>query len=186
NPLAPPLAHLFMVRVENKALNLGLVDVLSWWRYVDDIYVRLRKKIFDRINGTVDRLNSIHPSIQFTVELESDGVLPSLDVSCRATNKRNGTYETSVYKKPTHTNQYVNWESAHPNSQKLGIFLCPIQSSKRICSPSIFEAEKQKLKEIFLDNGYPEDRLNHVIHRFENPKPQVPGAEALGKNGRTR
>ncbi len=54
-------------------------------------------------------------------------------------------------------------------------------ASKRICSPSVFEAEKQKLKEIFLDNVCPKDRLSHVIHRFENPKPQVPGAEAPGK-----
>ncbi len=94
-----------------------------------------------------------------------------ISTSCRPTSRKNGKYETTVYRKPTNTNLYVRWESAHPESQKLGTFYCLLQNYKRICSPEHFASEKQNLKEIFLANGYPEHRLEAVIRKFEAPRP---------------
>ncbi len=132
NPLAPPLAHYFMAMIEEKALNQGLLRPLMWLRYVDDVYVRLSKRDFDQIEDIRKRLNSVHPAIQFTSEIEKGGSLNFLDVKCGITMRKNGKYTTSVYKKPTNTNLYIRWDSAHPESQKLGTFYCLLNNYKKI------------------------------------------------------
>ena len=50
-------------------------------------------------------LNSIEPSIQFTVEMESNGCLPFLNIFISRRN--DGSLSTSVYCKQTYNNQYL-------------------------------------------------------------------------------
>ena len=65
-------------------------------------------------------LNSIEACIQFTLEKETeDGKLPFLDVClCRESD---GSVTTSVYRKPTHTNQYLPSDSHHPVAHKASV-----------------------------------------------------------------
>ncbi|MCP3661020.1 MAG: hypothetical protein GY696_00765 [Gammaproteobacteria bacterium] len=86
NPLAPPLAHLFMVKIEKSALNRGIQGdhhfhfLPLWWRrYVDDIIVKLLLTDRVRIPDILTFLNSLHPNIRFTVEIEEDGTLSFLE-----------------------------------------------------------------------------------------------------------
>ena len=51
------------------------------------------------------RLKGIEGSIQFTVEIENDGVLPFLDVNIYRGS--DGSLNTPVYRKYTHTDQYT-------------------------------------------------------------------------------
>ena len=54
--------------------------------------------------------------IKFTVELESDGVLPFLDVKvCRTSDC---SLATTVHRKSTHTDKYLDFASHHPLSHK--------------------------------------------------------------------
>ena len=53
------------------------------------------------------------------MEPEVDGVLPFMDVRFR--RMENGKLSREVYRKPTHTNRYVQFESHHPMSVKSGI-----------------------------------------------------------------
>ena len=61
-----------------------------------------------------DYINSVDPTgnIKFTVEKEEDMKLPVLD--------EDGTLDTSVYRKKTHTDQYLNFRSEHPLHHKVG------------------------------------------------------------------
>ena len=58
--------------------------------------------------------------IQLTFEKETeDGKLPFLDVClCRESD---GSVTTSVYRKPTHTNQYLPSDSHHPVAHKASV-----------------------------------------------------------------
>ncbi len=144
-----------------------------WWkRWVDNIFARITKRDYERLPNIVDFLNSQHESIQFTVETETSGALPFMEVKVSATSRRNGNYETSVYRKPTHTNQYVQWNSAHPPSQKIGIFRTLLTRAKRIFSPANYNSEKSNLVEIFVQNGYPRNQLAKEICKFENTQQQ--------------
>ena len=175
NPLAPPLAHLFMVRIETATLSRALQEQkqfafkpLTWLRYVDDVYGRISKRDSERLPEILNFLNSIHKSIKFTAKCEQNKCLNFLEVSCSSTKIRNGCYEMYVYQKPTHTNLYVAWDSGHPASQKIGIFRMLLHRAKQICSSMNYEQEKQQLISIFQQNGYPKNRLLSEIQRFEN------------------
>ena len=67
----------------------------------------------------VQHLNTIDPtgSIKFTYEEESDRKIPFLDT--RIVRKEDGSVKLLVYRKKTHTDQYLIFQSQHPLHQKL-------------------------------------------------------------------
>ena len=69
--------------------------------------------------GFLQHLNNQQPTIRFTMETEKDNSIPFLDTS--VIRDSNGLLTTSVYRKPTHTDQYLAYDSHHPQSVKRGI-----------------------------------------------------------------
>ena len=63
-----------------------------------------------------DHLNSIDACIHFTIEKESDGQLPFLDILLK--REEDGSISTSVYRKATHTDHYLYFHSHHPAAHK--------------------------------------------------------------------
>ena len=61
-------------------------------------------------------LNGVEPSIQFTVEVESEGKLPFLDVLLQ--RDPDGSISTTVYRKATHMDRYLEFASHHPLAHK--------------------------------------------------------------------
>ena len=82
--------------------------------------LRHYSSLFATIRGIRSLFGS---SIQFTLEREKDRHLPFLDLNvCRA---EQGNLETSVYRKPTHTDKYFAFDSHHRSSCAKGkIKLC--------------------------------------------------------------
>ena len=63
-----------------------------------------------------NHIKDIEASIKFTIENETNNFIPFLNVS--VTRKASGGLMTNVYQKPTHTNRYLNFYSAHSMNQK--------------------------------------------------------------------
>ena len=63
-------------------------------------------------------INSVCHHIQFTMEEEQDLSLPFLDVLVIQHDK---TLRTQVYRKPTHTDRILHFDSHHPQRQKLAV-----------------------------------------------------------------
>ena len=72
-------------------------------RYVHDIFPTWPHE--QALKGFLNHLNSQHPAIQFTMEKETDKKIAFLDV---LTERRGTTTTTSVFRKKTHTDQYIN------------------------------------------------------------------------------
>ena len=70
NPLSPILANLYMEYFETKLLPSVKDRYVKWLRYVDDILCFW--PIDDDIDVFLDRINRLAPSIEFTVEAETD------------------------------------------------------------------------------------------------------------------
>ena len=68
--------------------------------------------------------------MQFNLEIEKDNYLPFLDVGIM---KEKGKLLTKVYRKPTHTQQYINWVSNHPKNMLLGVLKGLIHRAHVLC-----------------------------------------------------
>ena len=122
-----------------------------WKRYVDDTFTVLGK---DYVVGFLQHLNSQQPTIRFTMEIEKDNTIPFLDTS--VSRDSNGLLTTTVYRKPTHTDQYLAYDSRHPQSVKRGIVKCLYDRAKHLTSkPSAISEEKKHLSSVLVSNGYP-------------------------------
>ena len=73
SPASPVVANIYMDYFENLTSPTAPHPPRVWKRYVDDTFCILKK---GTIQESLDHLNSICPSIQFTVEVEDDGTLP--------------------------------------------------------------------------------------------------------------
>ena len=101
-----------------------------WLRYVDDTFV-LWPHGQKRLEEFHDHLNKHHHKIQFTREEESNNHISFLDVSV---TKKDGTFETTVYRKLTHTDRYTHFSSHHhPRVVKSGTIKCPVKRVEMIC-----------------------------------------------------
>ena len=97
------VADLVMEDVESRALSTfpNILAPKFWKRYVDDTWCTLRSDIVQDFHC---HSNTIEDTIQFTLEREAQAQLAFLDVLILLNPDK--TIDTTVYRKPTHTNKY--------------------------------------------------------------------------------
>ncbi len=97
-------------------------------------------------------INAIHPAIRFTREEEEAGVIAVLDA--KITRKEDRLLLFSVYRKPTHTDHYLQFGSNHLLQHKLGVIRTLVHRSSTICSNRDEQAlEIQHLKRVLSEKG---------------------------------
>ena len=114
SPLGPVLACIFMVDLDTKIIPTVTDSISHWRRYVDDTFVFVKKGCVEHVLAP---LNSFHKNIQFTYELENQNKLPFLDILLIRTGTK---IETTVYRKSTNNDIYLNWDSFVPVTWKRG------------------------------------------------------------------
>ena len=160
SPLGPVLANVFMVEFEKQVLPLLTGKVSSWERYVDDTFTFVKK---GEIDNVISILNGFHKDVQFTHEVEENGTISFLDVKVK--RKSDGTFTTSVYRKKTDTNLYINWRAFAPKQWKIGTLKGMIRRAYLICSEQEgLDSEISHLKHVFVTiNGYPKKVVNETL-----------------------
>ena len=98
NPLSPVVANIYMEHFETLAIESAKFKPATWLRYVDDTFV-IWNEGQDKLHSFLEHLNSMRPSIKFTMEVEEDRKLPFLDVMVTRNEDR---LVTSVNRKKTH------------------------------------------------------------------------------------
>ena len=72
------------------------------------------------------------------------------------TRKVDGKLDVTVYRKPTHTDSYLHFNSHHPTHVKKGLVRCLYDRTRSITKEaSNLEAEKAQLSGALQRNGYP-------------------------------
>ena len=164
SPLGPTLANAFLCHFEKKWLSECSVEFLRsvYKRYVDDIFVTFNS--YSQLLKFVDYVNHQHPNIKFTFEVQKNNNFSFLDVKiCRANNK----FTTSLFRKPTFSGVFTNFDSFIPISCKHGLMNTLIFRCFKICSSyEKLHNEIFYLKEIFKRNRYPNYFVDLCIKMF--------------------
>ena len=159
SPLSPIIANIYMEEFETKALSTAPNPPTLQKRFVDDTFVVIQTSHKEEF---FNHINSIEESIQFTAEdTQADGSLPFLDVL--VTPQTGGTLSTSVYRKPTHTNQYLQWDSHHSISAKYSVISTLFHRAKEVCSTKQqLNEEQDHIQQALTLCRYPRWALNRV------------------------
>ena len=184
SPVSPIVANLYMEYLEQKALSTAPHPPRSWCRYVDDTFV-IHKEANKQ--GFVQHINSVDPAIKFTVEdNKEDGSIPFLDTIVKP--EVDGSLSITVYRKPTHTDQYLQWDSHHNLSAKFSVINTLSHRAQTVCSnPELLKQEKEHLRKALTKCKYPKWALDKVGKRLNKPSSEaIDGVSNQGTNSATR
>ena len=160
-PVSPIVANLYMDSFERKAIASAINPPghgLGLWMTPGSSNNRAHKQ------GFLDHINSIDPAIKFTVEgNQANGAIPFLDTL--VTPLADNSLSFQVYQKPTHTDQYLQWESHHSLSSKYSVIGTLTDRAKVVCTTQeLLKDELKHLREALGKCKYP----NWAISRVQN------------------
>ena len=119
----------------------------------------------------MEHFNSCHEAIKFKQEKEADGVINFLDVSIQ--REEDGSLRTSVFRKETATDRYLDFTSSHSNRVKWGLVSCLKRRASRICSDEEdLHRELERLRGVFLRNGFPSKTLDRRLRQDHKKEPR--------------
>ena len=160
SPVSPVIANIYLEYFESLAIPSSPALIKWWFRYVDDVHSATRK---DQVNQLQEHLNSIDPRVKVNIELPGTDGCPFLDTLTKPTPN---SIESTVYRKPTHTDKYLDYNSNHPISAKLSVIHTFIHRAKQVCSTLEFLAKE-------MDHLYKVLKDNHFQTQFfQQGKPQ--------------
>ena len=165
-PLSPTLANIFLCHHEENWLNNCPIAYkpIFYRRYMDDTYMLFNEH--SHINQFLTYLNSQHPNIKFTSELENDGKISFLDCTVERVDN---LLTTSVYRKSTFTGQGLSYFSFCAKIYKINSIKTLINRAYRVCSTlTALNRELSYLVTYFHSNGYPKAEVYGEIRRFIN------------------
>nr|XP_054763064.1 uncharacterized protein LOC129269576 [Lytechinus pictus] len=164
SPVSAVVANLYMEGFEQNALPKcpSTCHPRVWKRYVDDTFIIVNRSETDSL---LSYMNSQQPSIQFTLETEQGGKLAFLDTLVQ--RHEGGKLSTSVYRKPTHTDQYIPFDSHHDKSVKKGLVKCLFDRAARIIThPPELPKERAHIRGALYSNGYPPFYQEHFQEKL--------------------
>ena len=136
SPLGPVLPNNFTVELEQNIISTLSRDISLWKRYVDDSIFFVNS---NSINHVLESLNSFHSNIKFTTEIKKKKKIAFLDMLLIG-NK--DLVNTTVYRKKTNTDLYINWKSFSPNNWKWGTLKTLVSRTYDICSTEKYLKEE--------------------------------------------
>ncbi|XP_072384752.1 uncharacterized protein [Diabrotica undecimpunctata] len=103
------LAATFMEHFKQNIVHKQDKQPTVWRRYVDNVF-SICPNGPEVLNKFLMDINNKKELVKFTMEQENNNSLPFPDVLI---TKEDIGYAAKVYKKPTHTNRYLNYHSNH-------------------------------------------------------------------------
>ena len=152
-----------------------------WLRFVDDTFV-INKA--EHSQDLLQHINSQDPHTQFTVEPTQQDSLPFLDTL--VTIQPDNTFSTTVYRKPTHTDQYLHWDSNHHITAKQSVFNTLAHRAKTVSSSQdSMDKELEHIKTALKHCQFPPWALNQWHHKFTQSNQQSNSTTNTTSNNNT-
>ena len=144
-----------MESVEGRTMGMQF-----WKRYIDDTCCVISK---DEVGRFHSHINSVELCTQFTVKIELHGKLPFWDELM--TREDDGSISTSVYRKPTHTNKYLEFTSHHPTIHKSAVVRTLFNCTEKVSSSLVEKTAEER--RLFGKMGTQRSSLgvDHINHK---------------------
>ena len=169
DPLSAIMSGFFMEDLEARAIATAPAECrLSLWRrYVDDILEKIKAGYTQTLT---DHLNTIDSTgnIKFTHEEEEHSSIAFLDMKIH--HNEDGSIKIQVYRKPTHTDQYLLWTSEHPTAHKLSVVRTLFDRTSMITDEQDREEEEKHIKQALKACQYPAWAINRGKEEMKNRK----------------
>ena len=171
SPVSPAVANLCMEVIEESAIAASTTPPKIWKRYVDDSFVIIKEH---SVSNFHDTLNAVDPKISFTIETEDNGQIFFLDTLI---TRKNGAVTIAVYRKPTHTDKYL--DSCHELKHKI----CTASTllNRALDLPSTAEGVRKEVTYVsnaLKSNGYPSATISKILKKKSTPE-AIPSPEEL-------
>ena len=155
SPLGPRLANIFVGYLEHKFKNEINERCNEYLRYVDDTFVVCSS--ISEIENFQVFMNSLHPDLKFTIEVEKNRQLPFSDVLVMRSPTSDQITKTKIFRKSTWNGQYLHFHSCVPIHYKSGLVKTLFHRARKICSKDFLAEEEQFLTNSLTRNGYPKE-----------------------------
>lgn len=160
SPLSPILAKILMNDILDTILPTLPLQPKALALYVDDSFWVVNKHHIDLISSA---LNSYHPRIRFTSEIEKDRKISFLNLMIHRTDEE---LITNWYMKPYASMRLLNYESHHEKPCIMETAKAYIDNVLTISHGSFFQQNKELLIEILRKNSFPETEIIVLMHEF--------------------
>ena len=163
SPLGPTLANIFLCHWEEIWLKKCPKQFRPEYynRFMDDTFLLFSSE--DHVNKFKKYINTRHKNMTFTHEIEKNNNLAFLDILVT----REGTFRTSLYRKPTFSGLYTHFKSHMPDSYKKGLLYTLLHRAFVICSSwDKFHEEVCFLKKTFRKNSFPDFFIDRCVKYF--------------------
>ena len=108
------------------------------------------------------------PHISFTTEQENNGQIPFLDTLIY---RKTGTISINIYRKPTHTDKYLDFNSHHDKKHKVSTAATLLHRALNL--PNTTEGRNREIDKVYSalqSDGYP----SKFIYDVQTKKPNIP------------
>jgi hypothetical protein len=153
------VSNICVEHFEKLALDSAQHKASLWLQYVDDTFVGSPHRP-ERLQYFLSHLSSLRPSIQFTMEIESDSAIPFLNV---LVVRKETTLTTKVRRKPIHTARYLNLRSNHPSHVERSLIQSLHNRASTICQEQDLCNEISSLRHDLRLSDVPKVALSQLL-----------------------
>ena len=165
SPLSSFLAEAVMQDLEKRSVTSN-ANNWTWDRYVDDVLAMVKK---DKTEDILHTINNTTNNIKFTKEEEQNNQLAFLDILL--TRTEDGTIQTQVCRKKTHSDQILNYNSNHPTQHKISCIRTLFNRINTYCNTEHAKTEGRKYLYSTSPISFPEPAilLSRNERLWDNP-----------------
>jgi hypothetical protein len=152
-PTSAILAEVFIQHLEHPEIINILKEsqIIDYHRYVNDILIIYNTHITN-IDDILNKFNSIHHKIKFTIEKEENSKINFLDLSISRISNR---MELAIYRKPTTTDLIIHNDSCHPLEHKKNAINYLLNRINQYPITSKNKKEEESIINVILNNNNP-------------------------------
>ena len=171
--LSPIIAEALVAHIFEQAVKEFEIKPKFIRFYVDDSFLIMNSRYVDNFFDKINSIGSNLGNIKFTIEREFNNEISFLDIKVI---KHNNSISTMVFRKPTHSNRYLNFNSNHSLQNKISVIRTLVNRAFTHTSDKVnLDRELSSIKQVLIENYYPPRLIENIIseckHKFNTTSP---------------